>query len=113
MAFTIAATSYGLIMIWMGEEIGEYKEKTIGIAKLDWSLIEDREDNSNAINKQHLQYYKDIIQLRKLNLYLNMKMIKLWFGIDGIRQLMIIVNKIIMLLLYVIGHQERMKNMKY
>ena len=40
MAFAIQATSYGLMMIWMGEEIGEYKEKTPGVAKLDWSLIE-------------------------------------------------------------------------
>jgi 1,4-alpha-glucan branching enzyme len=70
MALIIQATSYGLMMIWMGEELGEYKEKTPGVAKLDWSLIEDREDNSNAINKQQLQYYKDIIQLRKLNLAL-------------------------------------------
>jgi 1,4-alpha-glucan branching enzyme len=67
MAFAVQATSYGLMMIWMGEELGEYKEKTPGIAKLDWSLIEDREDNSNAINKEQLQYYKDVIQLRKLN----------------------------------------------
>ncbi|CAF4393626.1 unnamed protein product, partial [Adineta steineri] len=67
MAFAFQATSYGLMMIWMGEEIGEYKEKTPGVAKLDWSLIEDREDNSNAINKEQLQYYKDVIQLRKLN----------------------------------------------
>jgi len=70
MAFALQATSYALMMIWMGEEIGEYKEKTPGVAKLDWSLIEDREDNSNALNKQQLQYYKDVIQLRKLNLAL-------------------------------------------
>jgi 1,4-alpha-glucan branching enzyme len=70
MAFTLQATSYGLMMIWMGAEFGEYKEKTPGIAKLDWTLIEDREDNSNFINKEQLQYYKDVIQLRKLNLAL-------------------------------------------
>jgi 1,4-alpha-glucan branching enzyme len=70
MAFTIQATSFGLMMIWMGAETGEYKEKTAGVAKLDWSLIEDREDNSNAINKQQLQYYKDVIHLRKSNLAL-------------------------------------------
>ncbi len=70
MALVIQATSFGLMMIWMGEELGEYKEKTPGAAKLDWSLIEDREDNANAINKQQLQYYKDVIQLRKLNLAL-------------------------------------------
>jgi 1,4-alpha-glucan branching enzyme len=70
MAFVVQATSYGLMMIWMGEELGEYKEKTPGVAKLDWSLIQDREDNANAINKQQLQYYKDVIQLRKSNLAL-------------------------------------------
>ena len=70
MSFAIQATSFGLMMIWMGSEIGEYKEKTPGVAKLDWSLIEDREDNSNAINKQQLQYYKDVIHLRKSNLAL-------------------------------------------
>ena len=70
MAFTLQATSYGLMMIWMGEEFGEYKEKTPGVAKLDWSLTENREDNANAINKEQLQYYKDVIQLRKLNLAL-------------------------------------------
>ncbi|CAF0848588.1 unnamed protein product [Rotaria sordida] len=70
MAFAIQATSFGLMMIWMGAEIGEYKEKTPGIAKIDWTLIEDRDDNSNAINKKQLQYYKDVINLRKLNLAL-------------------------------------------
>ena len=69
-AFAVQATAFGLMMIWMGEEIGEYKEKTPGIAKLEWTLIEDREDNSNAINKQQLQYYKDVIHLRKSNLAL-------------------------------------------
>ena len=70
MSFAIQATSFGLMMIWMGSEIGEYKEKTPGVAKLDWSLIEDREDNSNANNKQQLQYYKNVIHLRKSNLAL-------------------------------------------
>jgi 1,4-alpha-glucan branching enzyme len=70
MAFALQATSFGVMLIWMGAEIGEYKEKTPGTAKIDWSLIEDREDNSNAINKRQLQYYKDVIHLRKLNLAL-------------------------------------------
>ncbi|CAF1263617.1 unnamed protein product, partial [Didymodactylos carnosus] len=53
-----------------GEELGEYKEKTPGVAKIDWSLIDDRNDNSNWLNKQHLQFYKDLIHLRKSNLSL-------------------------------------------
>lgn len=67
MALTVYSTSFGLMMIWMGAELGEYKERTQDQAKVDWSLIEDREDNSNAINKEHLQYYKDLIHLRKSN----------------------------------------------
>ena len=67
MALVIQATSFGLMMIWMGEEIGENKEKTPDVAKIDWSLIEDREDNSNSMNKEHFQYYKDVISLRKSN----------------------------------------------
>ncbi|CAF4089665.1 unnamed protein product, partial [Rotaria sp. Silwood2] len=70
MALVIQATSFGLMMIWMGAEIGEYKEKTPGVAKIDWLLIEDRDDSSNAINKEQLQFYKDVIHLRKLNLAL-------------------------------------------
>ncbi|UJR33292.1 hypothetical protein I4U23_020743 [Adineta vaga] len=60
-------TSIGIPMIWMGEEMGEYKEKTIGIAKIDWSLIADREDNSNQINKNLLSFYRGLINLRKSN----------------------------------------------
>lgn len=67
MAFTVQSTAFGLMMIWMGMEIGEYKEKTPGMAKIDWSLIEDREDNSNAINKEQLQYCKNVIYLRRSN----------------------------------------------
>ncbi|CAF2324679.1 unnamed protein product [Rotaria sp. Silwood2] len=60
-------TSIGIPMIWMGEEIGEYKEKTIGTAKIDWSLIADRQDNSNQINKGLLNFYRGIIRLREKN----------------------------------------------
>jgi len=60
-------TSIGIPMIWMGEEMGEYKEKTIGVAKLDWSLIADREDNSNHANKSLLALYHGLVRLRKGN----------------------------------------------
>jgi len=70
MALIVQMTAYGLVMIWMGEELGEYKEKTPGVAKLDWSLIADRDDNANGINKEQLQFYKDALQLRKRNLAL-------------------------------------------
>ncbi|CAF0788075.1 unnamed protein product [Rotaria sp. Silwood1] len=60
-------TSIGIPLIWMGEEFGEYKEKTIGTAKIDWSLIADREDNSNQMNKKLLNFYRGIIRLRENN----------------------------------------------
>ncbi|CAF4934064.1 unnamed protein product [Rotaria sp. Silwood1] len=60
-------TSIGIPMIWMGEEMGEYKEKTPDVAKIDWSLIADREDNSNNINKNLLGLYRGLVRLRKEN----------------------------------------------
>lgn len=47
--------------------MSRYKEKTIGVAKVDWSLIADREDNSNQINKTLLAFYRGIVNLRKTN----------------------------------------------
>lgn len=44
-----------------------YKEKTVGIAKIDWSLIADHEDNSNKLNKDLLNFYRGIVNLRKNN----------------------------------------------
>lgn len=44
-----------------------YKEKTIGVAKVDWSLIADREDNSNHINKSLVAFYRGLVRLRKSN----------------------------------------------
>ena len=67
MGLIVQATSHGIMMIWMGEEIGEYKERTPGVAKLDWNLIGERADNSNAINNEQLQFYQDVIHLRKQN----------------------------------------------
>ncbi|CAF0930610.1 unnamed protein product [Adineta steineri] len=60
-------TSIGIPMIWMGEEIGEYKEKTCGVAKIDWSLLDDHEDNSNQLNKTLLGFYRGLVRLRKGN----------------------------------------------
>jgi 1,4-alpha-glucan branching enzyme len=44
-----------------------YKEKTIGMAKIDWSLIADREDHSNHLNKSLVGFYRGLINLRKSN----------------------------------------------
>lgn len=57
----ILLTAVGIPMIWMGEEFGEYKEKTIEPAKLDWTLL----DNND--NQALLDYYRGLIQLRREN----------------------------------------------
>lgn len=44
-----------------------YKEKTPGVAKIDWSLIADREDNENYLNKSMLQFYREIFNLHRDN----------------------------------------------
>ncbi len=44
-----------------------YKEKTPDVAKIDWSLIADREDDSNRINKNLLAFYRGLVLLRKEN----------------------------------------------
>lgn len=57
----ILLTSVGIPMIWMGEEFGEYKEKSTESNKINWSLLEHTE------NKNLFEYYKNLIILRKTN----------------------------------------------
>jgi 1,4-alpha-glucan branching enzyme len=54
-------TAMGVPLIWMGEEFGEYKYKTIEQAKVEWGLLE------NEQNQSLLDYYKGLIHLRKQN----------------------------------------------
>ncbi|MEG3862598.1 alpha-amylase family glycosyl hydrolase [Microcoleus sp. herbarium12] len=54
-------TAVGVPLIWMGEEFGEYKAKTIEQAKIDWTLL------GNEMNKGLWEYYKGLINLRKNN----------------------------------------------
>lgn len=54
-------TAVGIPMIWMGEEFGEYKSKTIEPSKIDWTLL------SNDGNRGLFDYYKGLINLRKSN----------------------------------------------
>jgi len=54
-------TAMGVPLIWMGEEFGEYKYKTIDQAKIDWTLL------GGDLNKGLLEYYKGLINLRKQN----------------------------------------------
>lgn len=64
---TILMTAIGIPMIWMGEEFGEYKPKTIESAKIDWTLL------NNESNKNLFDYYRGLIHLRQNNqaLYTN------------------------------------------
>lgn len=54
-------TAVGVPMLWMGEEFGEYKSKTIEPAKIDWNLL------SNDPNRGLFEYCKGLIFLRKSN----------------------------------------------
>ena len=54
-------TAVGVPLIWMGEEFGEYKPKTIEAAKIDWKLL------NNNLNRSLFEYYKGLINLRKSN----------------------------------------------
>ena len=57
----LAMTAMGIPMIWMGEEIGEYKQKTLDPAPLNWMLLDNDE------NQGLLKYYQGLIALRKEN----------------------------------------------
>jgi 1,4-alpha-glucan branching enzyme len=54
-------TAVGVPLIWMGEEFGEYKSKTIEPAKIDWGLL------ANDANRSLFDIYKGLIHLRKEN----------------------------------------------
>ncbi len=57
----LVLTSLGVPMIWMGEEFGAYKPKTLDPTPLDWSLL----NNDNNVGL--LEYYQGLIALRKEN----------------------------------------------
>ncbi|MFB2837079.1 alpha-amylase family glycosyl hydrolase [Floridanema evergladense] len=57
----LVMTAVGIPMLWMGEEFGEYKYKTIEPSKIDWSLL------GNDLNKNLFYYMKGLIHLRKNN----------------------------------------------
>lgn len=54
-------TAVGIPLIWMGEEFGEYRQKTLEGSKIDWTLL------GNDANRSLLDYYKGLIHLRKHN----------------------------------------------
>jgi len=57
----LVMTAMGIPLIWMGEEFGEYKYKTISQAKIEWSLLK------NELNQGLFKYYKGLIALREQN----------------------------------------------
>lgn len=56
---TIVMTAMGVPLIWMGEEFGSYKSKTLDPAKIDWSLL------GNDRNRDLWENYRGLISLRK------------------------------------------------
>lgn len=61
LGMVLLVTAVGVPMLWMGEEFGEYKLKTIESAKIDWNLLE------NDLNKGLFAYCKALIALRRNN----------------------------------------------
>lgn len=59
LGMALMMTAVGVPMVWMGEEFGEYKPKTIDPAKLDWTLLDNDE------NRDLLEYVRGLTSLRK------------------------------------------------
>ncbi len=57
----ILMTAVGVPMIWMGEEFGEYVPMSEQSNKINWTLLE------TDANKDLQNYYKTLIELRKIN----------------------------------------------
>lgn len=57
----IVMTAMGVPLVWMGEEFGAYKPKTLDPVKIDWTLLK------NDRNHDLLEHYRGLIQLRKEN----------------------------------------------
>lgn len=54
-------TAMGVPLIWMGQEFGESKYKTIDPNKINWTLL------GNDLNRGLFEYYRGLIALRKAN----------------------------------------------
>jgi 1,4-alpha-glucan branching enzyme len=61
LGIALVMTAMGVPLIWMGEEFGAYKEKTLDSVKIDWTLLQ------NDRNRGLLEYYRGLIRLRKEN----------------------------------------------
>lgn len=61
LAAAFLMTAMGVPMLWMGQEFGEYKHKTIESAKIEWKLL------ANDLNQSLFDYYRGLVHLRKSN----------------------------------------------
>ncbi|WP_035984656.1 alpha-amylase family glycosyl hydrolase [Leptolyngbya sp. KIOST-1] len=66
-------TAMGVPLIWMGEEFGAYKPKSLDPNKIDWSLLK------NDSNRGLFEHYKGLIQLRKENHALRTENVEFFF----------------------------------
>lgn len=61
LGIALVMTAMGVPLIWMGEEFGSYKHKSLESVKIDWTLLE------NDSNRGLFDYYRGLISLRKEN----------------------------------------------
>ncbi|MDZ8189924.1 MAG: alpha-amylase family glycosyl hydrolase [Nostoc sp. ChiSLP02] len=76
LAATLLITAMGIPMLWMGEEFGEYHQKSKTVTqpqKITWSLLESDE------NQKLFEYYQKLIALRKQNLALQSNEIEFFY----------------------------------
>ena len=59
LAAAVVMTVMGVPLIWMGEEFGAYKPKTLDPAKIDWTLL------GNDRNRDLWETYRGLIRLRE------------------------------------------------
>ncbi|MGB3135218.1 MAG: alpha-amylase family glycosyl hydrolase [Nodosilinea sp.] len=69
----LVMTAMGVPLVWMGEEFGSFKPKTLEPAKIDWTLLE------NDRNRDLFEYYKGLIDLRKNNYALRTENVEFFY----------------------------------
>ncbi|WP_017301037.1 alpha-amylase family glycosyl hydrolase [Nodosilinea nodulosa] len=69
----LVMTSMGVPLIWMGEEYGAYKPKSLDPNKIDWTLL------ANDRNRDLFEHYKGLIDLRKQSHALRTENVEFFF----------------------------------
>lgn len=64
LGMAVTMTSVGVPMIWMGDEFGEFSDKSMEVRPLQWELLQ------NEANADLLHYVKGLIYLRKTTMAL-------------------------------------------